>query len=278
MGEAVFRACREPGRPLRPARRGEALRMASQPPFAYNACLEPEADVDFFLDTLGDSLGLLAGLDRRVLSAVLVSVQVSLAAAGLATAAGLPLAYLLWARPFRGRETVLTVLHAMLGVPTVAIGLFVYLVVCRRGPLGELELLFTRPAMVLGQALLGLPIVVALGHAGLQGLDRRVRETAFTLGAGPLRMAFTVAREARFALGAAVITAFGRLVGEVGVSMMLGGNVAGKTRNISTAIALETSKGEFAFGLALGLVLVAVALAVNVALRGLQGRAGRGVP
>jgi tungstate transport system permease protein len=231
--------------------------------------------LEFFFETLWESLGLLATADASVLSAVLVSLQVTLAATVLSTTMGLPLAYVLWAHRFRGREVLVTLNHALLGVPTVALGLFLYIIICRRGPLGELNLLFTRPAMILGQALLGLPIVVALSYAALKSLDPRARATALTLGAGPMRVGYTMIGEARFAIAAAVITAFGRLVGEVGISMMLGGNVAGRTRNISTAIALETSKGEFAFGMALGIFLIAVALGVNILLRFVQGDGGK---
>jgi tungstate transport system permease protein len=228
--------------------------------------------MEFFFTTLWDSLRMIFAADAGVLSAVATSLRVTLCATVLCTAFGVPLAYLIWVRRFPGREALLTVANALLGVPTVAVGLFVYMAICRRGPLGGLDLLFSSPAMVLGQTVLGLPIVVSLGVAALEGIDPRARATALTLGAGRWRTALTLLREGRFAVAAATIVAFGRLIGEVGISMMLGGNIAGRTRNISTAIALETSKGEFAFGCALGIILVSVALGVNIGLRMLQGR------
>jgi tungstate transport system permease protein len=157
-----------------------------------------------------------------------------------------------------------------MAIPTVVIGLFVFSFISRQGPLGVLGLLFTPAAMVVGQFLLATPIVVALSYAAIQGIDPRVKMTALTLGARSHQVIITLLLEARFAIIAAVIAGFGRVIGEVGSAMMLGGNIRGYTRTISTAIALETSKGEFSLGLALGMILLTVALSVNIALRYLQ--------
>ena len=147
-----------------------------------------------------------------------------------------------------------------------------YLLLSRAGPLGDLHWLFTQQAMIIGQIILSFPILVAMSHASLQTSDCRAWETAITLGARPLYAALTVLREARFGLMAAVIAAFGRIIAEVGSSMMVGGNILNYTRNIPTAIALETSKGSFTQGIALGMVLLFLALLLNLLLTYFQGK------
>ena len=161
---------------------------------------------------------------------------------------------------------------AMQSIPAVVIGLTVYLLLSRSGPLGDLKLLFTQTSMVIGQALLALPLLVALSHAAFQAADRRVWETSVTLGARPVRAFLTLVHEVRFGLIAALIAGFGRIIAEVGCSMMVGGNILGYTRNIPTAIALETTKGEFAQAIALGMVLLVMALLLNGMLAFFQGR------
>jgi tungstate transport system permease protein len=165
--------------------------------------------------------------------------------------------------------TLSNTLHAF---PTVVIGLLVYSLICRRGPLRDLDLLFTPTAIIIGEAILGLPIAISFSLAAVKTLDPAVLETAVTLGAGRFNAATAIIREARFGITAGVVATFGRLIGEVGTAMILGGNIAGYTRNITTAIALQTSKGEFSRAIALGIVLVLTALAVNIALRYVQSR------
>jgi tungstate transport system permease protein len=160
----------------------------------------------------------------------------------------------------------------MLAFPAVVVGLTFYLLLSRQGPLGEWQLLFTQPAMVIGQVALALPILVAMGHSALQSINRRAWETARTLGASVPRAVFTLMREARFGLLAAMLAGFGRIIAEVGASMMLGGNILHYTRNIPTAIALETSKGEYAQGIALGIVLLLLAFVLNGMLQLVQGK------
>jgi tungstate transport system permease protein len=173
---------------------------------------------------------------------------------------------------FPGRRLLIVLLQTLLALPTVVIGLLLYLSLSRVGPFGEWHWLFTQNAMILGEAALAFPILAAMTLSAAQGLDPRIAETARTLGASPLRAAIAMLAEARFAILAAIASGFGRVISEIGCAMMVGGNIAGVTRNITTAIALETSKGEFAQGIALGTVLVVFALGVNFLLAWLQGK------
>jgi len=210
--------------------------------------------------------------DAEVWGAAFVSLWVAGVSTLVASGLGLPLGFVIATTRFRGRELVLTLLNTLLALPTVVVGLFIYALIRRGSVLGPLDLLFSPGAMIVGQVVLALPIAAALAVAAVSALDPAARETAVALGASRGRVLFTVACEARAGLLAAVATAGGRLIGEVGVSMMLGGNIAGYTRNLTTAIALETSRGEFAFALALGMILLALALGINFAL----GRLRRG--
>ena len=226
--------------------------------------------MDYLLDGIATALQLIVTLDAEVTHCTLVSLQVSAIAILLASLVGLPCSFLIGMYDFKGKKTVITLFNTLMAIPTVVIGLFVFSFISRQGPLGVLGLLFTPAAMVIGQFLLATPIVVALSYAAIQGIDPRVKMTALTLGARSHQVIITLLLEARFAIIAAVIAGFGRVIGEVGSAMMLGGNIRGYTRTISTAIALETSKGEFSLGLALGMILLSVALSVNIALRYLQ--------
>ncbi len=214
----------------------------------------------------------MSGIEREILEIAALSLKVALTATAVACAVGIPLGfYLGWTR-FSGRRVMLVVLKTSLAFPTVVIGLFIYLLLARRGPLGGLALLFTWQAIVVAEVVLAMPIAAALTAAAVQAIDPRVRRTALTLGAGTLRTAWTVAREARFALLAAVVVAFGRVLSEVGAAMIVGGNVLHETRTLTTAVALAMSQGRFELAIALGLVLLALALTVNVVLQLLQGR------
>ena len=218
------------------------------------------------------ALGLIFSGDARVYEAAWLSVWVAGVSTCISSAVGLPLGFLIAVRRFRGRGLVITILNTLLALPTVVVGLFVYSALRRGSLLGPLDLLFSPAAMIVGQVILALPIATALGLAAISSLDPAARETAFVLGASGGRVLLTSAWEARFGLAAAVAAAGGRLIGEVGVSMMLGGNIAGYTRNLTTAIARETSRGEFDLAIALGMILLAVALAANFLLRHLRGR------
>ena len=219
-----------------------------------------------------EALRLLFSADPGLWQIIGISFSVSLRAIVLSIPAALLIALLLAYGRFPGRRLLISVFNTLLSVPAVVVGLTLYVLLSRQGPLGAWKLLFTQEAMILGQILLCLPLLVAMGHAALQSGDQRAWETARTLGAGPLRATGAILFEARFALLATLLAAFGRIISEVGASMMLGGNILGLTRNIPTAIALETSKGEFAQGIALGLVLLVLAFSLNASLHWFQGR------
>ena len=212
--------------------------------------------------------------DPELWGIIAISLRVCALALLLATPPAILAGFVLASFDFPGRRLLVVAVQTLLALPTVVVGLVLYMLLSRMGPFGSFHLLFTQEAMVLGQALLAFPILAAMTLAAVQGVDPRAGETARTLGASPLRVAWVTLLEVRFAVMAGIVTGFGRVISEIGCAMMVGGNIAGVTRNITTAIALETSKGEFAQGIALGLVLVAIALCINVALAGLQGRGG----
>lgn len=228
--------------------------------------------MNYLLDSLSSSLGMLLHLDTEVLSAVRVSLQTSAASILLAALLGIPLGALIGLARFRGRRLVLTLLNTLMALPTVVIGLFLFGLFSRQGPLGSFGLLFTPWAMIAGQMVLATPIVAHYTLSAIAGADPRILPTALTLGASPAQGVWQLLLELRFGIMAAIIAGFGRVIAEVGVAMMLGGNIRGTTRTMTTAIALETSKGEFAFGLALGMVLMSVALIINLFLNFMQQR------
>jgi tungstate transport system permease protein len=209
-------------------------------------------------------------LDPKVFSAVWVSLRTSLVAVVFATLIGVPLGFIVATHTFRGRQPVITLLNSLMALPTVVVGLTVYAFLSRQGPLGPFGLLYTPTAMVVGQFILATPIIAALTLSAVQSTDPRVRDTAITLGASPWQTALTITVEAKYAIIAAIIAGFGRVIAEVGSAMMLGGNIRGYTRTMTTTIALETSKGEFGLGLALGIILLIVAFSVNILFQYLQ--------
>jgi tungstate transport system permease protein len=230
--------------------------------------------MDFLAEGFRRALALLLSGDAEVFGIALLTLKVAVVATIVACGVGLPVGYFLATRRFWGRRAALTAVNTALAFPTVVVGLLLYGLLSRRGPLGGLEWLYTWQAIVIGDVLLAFPIAAALSAAAVQGVDPRVRRTAETLGAGRWRTAWTVAREARFALAAVITAAFGQVVAEIGAAMIVGGNIRGSTRTLTTAVALYTSQGDFGLALALGLVLIAMALVVNVALQVLQGRGG----
>lgn len=217
---------------------------------------------------------LLASGDAALWVIVWTSLMVACLGLLIATVPAILAAYLIASHAFPGRRALIVVSQAFLSFPTVLVGLILYLLMTRQGPLGAFSLLFSPSGMVIGQAVIGFPVILAFALSTLQSADVRLRETAWTLGANRWRSFLTVLREMRFGLMAAVVAGFGRVIAEVGSALMIGGNIEGSTRTITTAIALETSKGEFAQGIALGIVLVALALLVNIALAWLQGAGG----
>jgi len=228
--------------------------------------------MDYLLRSLAEAGRLLARFDPEVWLVVWTSLKVSVAAAVLASLVGVPAGVWVALHRFRGRGALLLLLNTLMALPTVVVGLFVYGLVGRRGPLGELGMLFTPAGIVAGEFLLALPIIANLTISAVKALDPRLFVTCRTLGARGVQEALMILREGRYGIVAAVVAGFGRVIAEVGVAMMIGGNIKGFTRTMTTAIALETSKGEFELGLALGIVLLAVAFAVNILLYGLQVR------
>jgi tungstate transport system permease protein len=205
--------------------------------------------------------------DAEVTTIVLASLRFSLSSTILASLLGIPAGIALASSQMRLKRFVEDALHTLLSVPTVVVGLFVYTLIYSQGPLGKLQLLFTPAAIILGQIVLILPLVASLACGAVSVVNPVVRETAITLGAGRFKTTVTIAGEARPALIVACVTAFGRVVGEVGIALILGGNIRGYTRTITTTVSLQTSKGEFALGLALGIILLLVAFGVNITAR-----------
>ena len=216
---------------------------------------------------------LLAG-DPGLWRIILTSLTCSLAALALITPPSVAVGFVIARVAFPGRRALVVLVQSLLSFPTVVIGLVIYMLLSRQGPLGFLKLLFTPEAIVIGYMVIAFPVLVVFTLSAVQGADPRVYETARSLGATRLRAALTTLNEVRFGVMAAVFNGFGRVVSEVGCAIMVGGNIEGLTRNIPTAIALETSKGEFAQGIALGFVLIATAIGINAALAWLQGRGG----
>ncbi|WP_149539599.1 ABC transporter permease [Siccirubricoccus phaeus] len=219
------------------------------------------------------ALGLVATADPAVTGILLLSLRVSLTAVALAALVGLPLGALLAVARFPGRRAVLVTLNALMGLPPVVAGLLIYLLLSRAGPLGPLGLLFTPTAMVIAQAVLIAPILAALSRQVLEGLWEEYAEQLRSFGAGPWRAVPTLLWDGRFALLTVLLAGFGRAAAEVGAVMIVGGNIEGFTRVMTTAIALETSKGDLPLALALGLMLMAIVLAVNALAQGLRDAA-----
>lgn len=228
--------------------------------------------MNFLLESLGHALSMIVHLNGEVLHAVGTSLYTSLTAILFATLLGIPVGAAVGLGRFPGRQLCVTLLNTLMALPTVVVGLVLFGLFSRLGPLGPLGLLFTPVAMIVGQIVLATPIVANYTVASVAGADPRILPTAQTLGAGRMRGIVQLLLEVRFGVMAALVAGFGRVIAEVGVAMMLGGNIRGYTRTMTTAIALETSKGEFAFGLALGIVLLSVALIINLFLHRLQQR------
>jgi tungstate transport system permease protein len=225
------------------------------------------------LDAIRGAFALLLAGDPTLWRIIWISLQTSVVGLLLATPLAILIGYAIAAHRFTGRRVLIWLAQAALSLPTVLIGLLLYLLLSRHGPLGGLQWLFSQPGVMAGQFVIAMPVLVAFTLAAVQAADPRYAETAFAHGASRWRTMFTVLHEVRFGVMAAIISGFGRVISEVGCALMVGGNIAGETRTITTAIALETSKGEFAQGIALGIVLVAIALVLNGALMLLQGDA-----
>jgi tungstate transport system permease protein len=226
-------------------------------------------------DSLRGAAGLIASGDATLGSIVLLSLKVSLSAVLLATLIGLPLGAAIAVGRFPGRHSVIVLLNALMGLPPVVVGLIVYLLLSRAGPLGEMGLLFTPPAMVIAQTILILPIIAALCRQAVEDAWVEYEEQLRSLGAHGVRAALTLVWDIRFSLLTAVLAGLGRASAEVGAVMIVGGNIDGVTRVMTTTIALETSKGDLPLALSLGIVLITLVLLINAAAFGLKEVAQR---
>lgn len=223
------------------------------------------------LSTTFDAIHLLISGDVDLWRIIWLSLRTTFISLVVASPIAVIAGYTLARVDFFGRRVLIWLVQTALSIPTVLIGLLLYLLLSRQGPMGELGWLFSPTGIVFGQVLIVLPVLMAFSMTAVQAIDLGIIETAVTLGAGRLRCMVTVLREARFGLIAALISGFGRVISEVGCAMMVGGNIEGATRTITTAIALQSSKGEFAQGIALGVVLLLLALVLNAALMLVQG-------
>ncbi len=221
-------------------------------------------------DATLEALRLLVTGDTTIWGIIGISFEVSTVAIVSAVPPALLTSFILAHTRFPGRKWLISFFSAMLSIPAVVVGLTLFIILSRQGPLGDFRLLFTQTAMIIGQFILSFPILVSMSLASFQALDNRAWETARTLGAGPVRAFFTLIFEVRFGLLTALLAAYGRIIAEVGASMMLGGNIMNYTRNIPTAIALETSKGNFSQGIALGIVLMLLAFMLNAVLHAVE--------
>jgi tungstate transport system permease protein len=220
--------------------------------------------VEFILQGIIQAFRLLFSGDPETYSAVAATVKASGFSMAASLVVGVPLGFFLGHLQFPGRRQIRMGVDTLLALPTVFIGLLVYAFISRQGPLGGMGLLFSLPGIAVGQALLALPIVIALTATAVEGMDEGLRPTLISLGASRGRLLFSSLWEVRHGILSAALTACGRVMTEVGISMMVGGNIKWHTRTITTAIALETGKGMFATGIALGLVLLLIAFAVTL--------------
>lgn len=217
------------------------------------------------LQTFQDTLSRIATLDPEVVAIAWLSLRVSVSAVLIGTLVGLPLGALVAVTAFPGRPAVVGLLNAAMGLPPVVIGLVLYLLLSRSGPLGPLGILFTPGAMIAAQAVLVTPLIAALSRQIVADAEGHLGEQLRSLRLNPLQRAATLVFDARFSLVTAILAAFGRAISEIGAVLVVGGNIAGHTRTMTTAISLETQKGDLALALALGLVLIGIVIAVNAA-------------
>ncbi len=228
--------------------------------------------MNYLLEGIKQAVTLLFPPSPEILGIVGLSLAVSASATILAGIFAIPTGVFLAVVDFKLKRLLIALLNTALAIPAVLIGLFVYILINRRGILGVLALLFTPWAMILAQALLAFPIITALSLAALKSVAKDTKDLTYSLGASPFQMALAVIRQGKFAFLTSIIAGFSRVIGETGMTLMVGGNIKGQTRVMTTAISLETMKGNFEIGIALGIVLLLVALLVNMALQLAQGK------
>lgn len=222
--------------------------------------------MNLFTDGFNEAIKLLASGDDSVYSAISTTIVVSSWSLLISLIIGLPLGFFLGYYNFPGKTIIRTIVDTLLALPTVVIGLIAYTMLSQVGPFGSFGLLFSQKAIIIGQIVLGLPIIIALTAIQVEAVDKRLYIALKGIGASSKQILVATLIEARFGLMTAAMTAYGRVITEIGISMMVGGNIKYHTRTITTAIALETGKGEFVTGIALGLVLITIALIINISL------------
>jgi tungstate transport system permease protein len=218
------------------------------------------------------AFSLIFTLDAELLKIIFLSLKVSGIALIIATVSGLPFGAFIGLKKFMGRNFVITLSNTFMGLPPVVVGLFLYLILSRSGPLGFMGLLYTPSAMVIAQTILAFPIVASLSHSAFVNVDPVIKQASITLGATPFQVMLNIMREARYGIMSGVIAAFGRVMAEVGAILVVGGNIAGYTRVMTTTIALETDKGNFELAIALGIILLMLSLIINMGLYLVQRR------
>jgi tungstate transport system permease protein len=213
---------------------------------------------------------LIFALNTELLGIIFLSLKVSGSALLVSAVISIPLSAILGLKKFPAKGFVISLMNTFMGLPPVVVGLFVYILLSRSGPLGFMGLLYTPSAMVIAQTILALPIVVSLCHSAIVGIDPIIKQASMTLGATPFQTTITIIKEARYGIMSGVIAALGRVMAEVGAILIVGGNIAGYTRVVTTTIALETDKGNFELALALGIILLTISLLINVVLHFIQ--------
>lgn len=226
--------------------------------------------MDFLLNGFAEAFNLLLNGNLETYSAIKATLYTSSVSILFAVLVGFPLGFILGFYDFKGRKILRLLSDTALAMPTVAIGLILYAFITRNGPLGSLNLLFTLKAVMLGQFVLALPIIISLTASVVENMEKKHYLTILNLRLAPAKLVFCVLYELRYALMVVIATAYGRIVAEVGVAMMIGGNIKYFTRTITTAVSLETNKGEFAMGIALAMVLIFIAFLVNLAIFALR--------
>jgi len=216
------------------------------------------------------AIELIITLDPELLAITLRTLEISISSTLIAVLISIPLGGLIYFKTFRGKRSVINLIQTLYSLPTVLVGLLVFLLISNEGPLGSLELLFTPAGMILGQTILILPIIIGFTITALSGVKGEIKDLALSLGASEFQTILSIMKEAKYALYAAVILGFGRAISEVGVALMIGGNIRNFTRVITTTMSLETAKGNLELSIALGIILLTIALIINLALNQFQ--------
>lgn len=228
--------------------------------------------MEYILEGIVQGFYLLFPPKKEIIDIVLLSLAVSGSATVIAGIFGIPVGIFIALKDFKLRRFVIGFLNTWLALPAVVIGLLVYGFLSRMGPLGDWGFLFTPYAIIIAQSVLAAPIITALTLSALKNIAKETRDVSYSLGADRIQMIFAIVREGRFAFLSAIIIGFSRVIGETGMTIMVGGNIKGATRVLTTAISLETMKGNFELGIALGVVLILVAVVLNVILQAVQGK------